>query len=168
MRNFSKKQEELSMLNWCIWFITNGCQFWLVQHSWRSLVLNPWQAALVMNTGKQCCNHLSQWWVKFEFDLTWCITQITRSRHRNLQNIRIPILQIFVFVYWKKYFGPIKMFSCPPSINKNKDLENWNSNILEGPMSWTSYSNLIFLQAIHFEIHKKSTLKIKLKINIVK
>ena len=21
------------------------------------------------------------------------------------------------------------MFSCPPSINKNKDLENWNSNI---------------------------------------
>ena len=22
-----------------------------------------------------------------------------------------------------------KMFSCPPSINKNKELENWNSNI---------------------------------------
>ena len=61
---------------------------------------------------------------------------ITCSRHRNLQNIRIPILQIFVFVYWSKiFFGPMKMFSCPPSINKNKDLENWNSNILEGPMS---------------------------------
>ena len=56
MRNFSKKQEELSMLNWCIWFITNGYQFWLVQHSWRSLVLKPWQAALVMSTGKQDWN----------------------------------------------------------------------------------------------------------------
>ena len=69
MRNFFKKQEELSMLNWCIWFIMNGCQFWLVQHSWRSLVLNPWQAALVKNTGKQCYNHLSQWRIEFEFDL---------------------------------------------------------------------------------------------------
>ena len=27
------------------------------------------------------------------------------------------------------------MFSCPPSINKNKDLENWNSNILQS-MGW--------------------------------
>ena len=73
--------------------------------------------------------------------------RLTCSRHRTLQNIRIPILQIFVFVYWrgtrkhfhwsKKYFQPIKMCSCPLSINKNKDLENWNS-ILEVPMSRTS------------------------------
>ena len=76
---------------------------------------------------------------------------ITCSQHRTLQNIRIPILQIFVFVYWRgtrkhfhwseKYFRQIKMFSCRPSINKNKDLEDWNSNILEGPMSWTSYTS---------------------------
>ena len=56
---------------------------------------------------------------------------LTCSQHRTLQNIWIPILQIFVFVYWrgtrkhfhwsKKYFRPIRMFSCPPSINKNKD-----------------------------------------------
>ena len=27
----------------------------------------------------------------------------------------------------------MKMFSCPPSINKNKDLENWNDvNKLQG------------------------------------
>ena len=31
------------------------------------------------------------------------------------------------------------MFSCPPSKNKNEDLENWNWNILEVPMSRTSY-----------------------------
>ena len=78
------------------------------------------------------------------------VSLLTCSRHQNLQNIRIPVLQIFVFVYWrgtgktfywsKIFFGPMKMFSCPPSINKNKDLENWNSNILEGLMSWTSYS----------------------------
>jgi hypothetical protein len=33
------------------------------------------------------------------------------------------------------------MFSCPPSINKNKDLENLNLNILEVPMSRTSYKS---------------------------
>ena len=36
---------------------------------------------------------------------------------------------------YARYFRPIKMFSCRPSINKNKDLENWNSNILGVPMS---------------------------------
>ena len=60
---------------------------------------------------------------------------LTCSRHRTLQNNRIPILQIFVLVYgrgtrknlyWSKsFFGPMKTFSCPPSINKNKDLENY-------------------------------------------
>ena len=40
--------------------------------------------------------------------------------------IRIPILQIFVFICLK---GDKKTFFIgPPSTNENKDLENWNSN----------------------------------------
>ena len=60
-------------------------------------------------------------------------------------NIRIPILQIFVFVieggqenifllveniFWTNENVFLSLFN-----NKNKDLENWNSNILEGLMS---------------------------------
>ena len=55
--------------------------------------------------------------------------QITCSRHRTLQNIWIPILQIFVLVYWrgtrkhfnwsKKYFRPIKNVFLSP-LNKEK------------------------------------------------
>ena len=54
------------------------------------------------------------------------------------------------------------MFSCPPSINKSKDLENWNSNILEVPMSGTSYMRLKILpeteaEDVTFDIQLKTS-----------
>ena len=98
------------------------------------------------NINKSCLFTCCCFFVK----TVWLHKILTCSRHRNFQNIRIPILQIFVFVYWRGtrnhfywsiiFFGPMKMFSCPPSINKSKDLENWNSNILEVPMSRTSWN----------------------------
>ena len=47
---------------------------------------------------------------------------ITCSRHQSLQ-----IFEFFIGP--KNIFDQRKMFSCPASINKNKDLENWISNI---------------------------------------
>ena len=64
---------------------------------------------------------------------------ITCSRHRTLQKFEFQFSKYLflllkedkkTFFHWsKKYFRPIKTFSCPPSINKNKYLENWNSNV---------------------------------------
>mgnify|MGYP001440622849 CR=1 FL=1 len=58
---------------------------------------------------------------------------ITCSRHQSLQIFVFQFSKsLFLFIeggqenifHWpKKYFRPIKLFSCPPSINKNKDLE---------------------------------------------
>ena len=48
------------------------------------------------------------------------------------------------------------MFSCLPSINKNKDLENWNSNIFEVPMSRTSYKIVSRLFSRDFEFIETS------------
>ena len=92
------------------------------------------------------------WRLKVITDLiSWLMFSnlFTTSDPPKYSNSNSPILQIFVFVFWrgtrkhfhwsKKYFRPIKIFSCPPSINKNKDLENSNSNILEVPMSQKSY-----------------------------
>ena len=66
---------------------------------------------------------------------------ITCSRHRNLQNIWIPILQIFCFDFfaWSKVGRIALIFLSNAPQNQNKDLENWNSNILEVPMSRTGY-----------------------------
>ena len=72
---------------------------------------------------------------------------LTCSRHRNLQNIRIRILQIFCYDF---FFYLIKSRANQSGItkpqifclriikkNQNKDLENSNLNILEVPMSRT-------------------------------
>ena len=74
---------------------------------------------------------------------------ITCSPHWTLQNIQIPILQIFVFVCWrgtrkhfhwsKIFFGPMKMFSCPPFNKQKQRFGELEFEFLEGPMSWTSY-----------------------------
>ena len=72
------------------------------------------------------------------WSLLWKIKACNLFTTSESPNIRI--LQIFclyllkgdkkTFFIGRKYFlDQWKMFSCPPSINKNKDLENWNSNI---------------------------------------
>ena len=85
---------------------------------------------------------------------------LTCSRHRNLQNICIRILQIFCYDFFcliksrANHSGATQPFlnhnmiffpNAPQIIchriikkNQNKDLENSNSNILEVPMSRTS------------------------------
>ena len=52
------------------------------------------------------------------------------SCRANLINMCHDLLRESWFCNGPKYFlDQWKMFSCPPSINKNKYLENWNSNI---------------------------------------
>ena len=89
---------------------------------------------------------------------------LTCLRHWNLQNIWIRILQIFCYDFFcfiksranhsgitQPFLNPNQIFfsNAPQNVcrriikkNQNKDFENLNSNILEVPMSWTSYSFL--------------------------
>ena len=140
MRNFSKKQEELSMLNWCIWFIMNGCQFWLVQHSWRSLVLNPWQAALVKNTGKQFCNHLSQW-VELEFDLTWfnCLHLESEGFILLIESNQIPLNISFIVILLTCMYHFIRKLNYKQSqVNSNSNSTHYCDRQLQHKTVWKS------------------------------